>query len=162
MNSSLNREMWQRAGRRSVELIYSKVFEARPPAVAVSLTIDHRVQRKRGWVSTNIHFLRRKSNVSLRLHDGLLPTSPPLLHWLFTHYSYRQDLVPRSPARVYLWPTVSSEISARISLQICSSILGGILAVAFLQATILHSRVLWNFIWEFHIKSMPANAAIQS
>ncbi len=155
--------MRQRAELSSVEFIHSQVFESlSQPAVAVSLNIDGRVQRKRGWVSTNINFLKRKSNVSLCLWDLLLPMNPPLLHWPFTHHSYRQDLVPRSPARVYLWPIVSSEISARISLQICRAILGGILAVAFLRPTVLHIRVLWNFIWEFISKACPANVTILS
>lgn len=38
--------------------------------------------------------------------------SPPLLLWRLTHHSSWQDLVPRSPARVYLWPAVNAEISA--------------------------------------------------
>ena len=52
-----------------------------------------------------------------------------------------QGLVPRSPARVCVRATLGAEISARISLQICRAILGGILAVASLQPTVLHVRV---------------------
>lgn len=145
INSSLNEEIPQRA---EVEFIYSQVFESRPHAVEVSFTTDHRVQRKRGRISTSIHFLERKSDVSL---------SPPILPWLFTHHSCRQDLVPRSPAGVDLRPTVTTEISPRIHLQITRNSGCGFSAAnnpVYESALKLYMRV--------YNKRMPANAATQS
>lgn len=89
---------------------------------------------------------------------GLLFMSPPLLHWLFTHCSYWQGLVPRSPARIYLWPTVPSQISARISLQILQSYIRRNSGRGFSAARNRAHETALKLHMKVHIKRMPVNA----
>lgn len=83
INSSLNKEMHQRAEPHRVEFIYSRVFESRPPAVAVSITADNNGSKAERQQT----FVQRKSNASLCLSDEWLLLNPPLLPLLCAHHS---------------------------------------------------------------------------